>query len=144
MDSCIFCKIASGEIPSVKVYESDRVLAFLDVNPMAKGHVLVVPKTHWRDLASVPDDPESRAVVAELFAVIRGVMRAVTSSFATGANLLQCNGESAGQTVFHLHFHVIPRTGAAADPDFRSGAGAYASDAERDEYAAKIRSNLTV
>lgn len=144
MENCVFCKIASGEIPSAKVYESARVLAFLDVNPMAKGHVLVVPKAHWRDIASVPDDAESRATVAELFAVIRSVMRAATATFATGANLLQCSGESAGQTVFHLHFHVIPRTGAAANPEFASGAGAYASDAERDEYAAKIRSALTV
>lgn len=143
MENCIFCKIAAGEIPSCKVYESENVVAFLDVNPIEKGHVLVVPKRHWTSLVDVPvKDSSDVAVSEELAYVVRVVAKAVTSTFATGANLLQCSGESAGQTVNHLHIHVIPRTGGAAQPAFVSGAGRYADDAERDAYAEKIRTSV--
>lgn len=143
MENCIFCKIASGEIPSCKVYESENVVAFLDVNPMEKGHVLVVPKRHWPSLVDVPvNNTADIAVSEELAYVVRVVAKAVMSTFATGANLLQCSGESAGQTVNHLHVHVIPRTGGATQPGFVSGAGRYADDAERDAYAEKIRAAM--
>ena len=143
MDNCIFCRIAAGEIPSAKVYEGERAVAFLDAAPMSKGHLLVVPRTHWADLAAVPGagatDGE-RAAYAEVCNVVRAAARAAREVFGGGANVLQCTGEEAGQTVGHLHFHVIPRPkGGKIPPDFVSGAFSYASDAEREAVAAALR-----
>lgn len=141
-NSCVFCLIDAGRIPSCRVHESPNVLAFLDVNPMEKGHVLVIPRRHWPTLADVPvGDPADAAVWAELTRTVRIVAKAVVKSgFSDGANVLQCNGPAAGQTVGHLHFHVIPRFGGAvASPAFVSGAGKYADDAERDAVAARLR-----
>ena len=139
--NCVFCLIDDGRIPSCRVHESPNVLAFLDVNPMEKGHVLVIPRRHWPSLADVPaGDPDAAAVWAELMRTVRVVAKAVVRDFADGANVLQCNGPAAGQTVGHLHFHVIPRFGdATASPAFVSGAGKYADDAERDAVAARLR-----
>ena len=134
MPDCIFCKILAREIPSTVVYESDRVFAFLDINPMEKGHMLVVPKRHWTSLADVPAplSGENRAVWDELFETVRLLAKAAIRAGAAGANVLQCNGEAAGQTVGHLHFHVIPRpAGGAVPPAFDSGAARYADDFER-------------
>ncbi|MBQ3811443.1 MAG: HIT family protein [Kiritimatiellae bacterium] len=145
MSDCIFCKILAGEIPSAKVYESGRVAAFLDIGPMEKGHVLVVPKRHWPTLADVPAPlaGEDRAVWDELFDTVRRLAKAALRAGWAGANVLQCNGEAAGQTVGHLHFHVIPRpAGGAVPPAFESGAARYADDAERDAVAAKLRTAL--
>ena len=142
MSDCIFCKILAGEIPSTKVYESDRVAAFLDIGPMEKGHVLVVPKRHWPTLADVPAPlaGEDRAVWDELFDTVRRLVKAALRAGWAGANVLQCNGEAAGQTVGHLHFHVIPRpAGGAVPPAFESGAARYADDAEREAVAEKLR-----
>lgn len=139
--SCIFCRIAAGEIPASVVYESPRVLAFLDVAPMEKGHVLVIPRAHWATMADVPEaDPEAGKTCDEWFRVTRLLAKAAMETFGGGANLLQCNGPAAGQTVPHLHLHVIPRPGRdAAQPAFVSGARPYASDAERAETAARLR-----
>ena len=141
MNDCIFCKILAGEIPSVRVYEGPSCVAFLDVNPMAKGHVLVVPRRHWQDLASVPvAEAGDVAAFSELMHTVRAIAKAAVRAGWDGANVLQCTGESAGQTVGHLHFHVIPRrAGGAVPPAFESGAGRYADDAERDAVAAKLR-----
>lgn len=129
MDNCIFCKIIKGEIPSTKVYESDRVIAFMDINPIEKGHMLIVPKQHWKNLAEVKLDTEKEIeVYEELMYIVRVAAKAVISAgFADGANILQCNNACAGQTVDHLHFHVIPRYGSelAAVPAFASGAAKY-------------------
>ena len=141
-NNCVFCLIDAGRIPSCRVYESPNVLAFLDVSPMEKGHVLVVPRRHWPTLADVPvRDSADVAVWEELAQVVRVVAKAVVKSgFADGANVLQCNGPAAGQTVGHLHFHVIPRFGGpVTSPAFVSGAGKYADDAERDAVAARLR-----
>lgn len=103
--SCIFCKIAGGQIPAAKVLETDAVVAFLDIAPVAPGHVLVVPKEHYARLADTPPD-----VVAALAAELPRLTRAVLA--ATGApalNVLQNNGREAGQVVDHVHFHLIPR-----------------------------------
>ena len=102
MSDCIFCKILAGEIPSTKVYESDRVAAFLDIGPMEKGHVLVVPKRHWASLADVPAplSGEDRAVWDELFDTVRRLAKAALRAGWAGANVLQCNGEAAGQKIF--------------------------------------------
>lgn len=141
MDNCIFCKIIDGAIPSTKVYESDRVIAFLDINPIEKGHMLIVPKQHWKNLAGVKLDTEKEIeVYEELMYIVRVAARAVISTgLAAGANILQCNNACAGQTVDHLHFHVIPRYGldAVSVPAFTSGAAKY-EDGEAATIAEKL------
>ena len=94
MDNCIFCKIISGEIPSSKVYEDDKVLAFLDISQATKGHTLVIPKEHVRNILEMS---------------ARAVQKATG---AIGMNILNNNEEVAGQTVFHAHIHLVPRYGA--------------------------------
>ncbi len=146
MDDCIFCRIAGGEIPSAKVYEGKRAVAFLDAAPMSKGHLLVVPRAHWKDLAAVPGSgatEEERAAYAEVCDVVRAAARAAVEVFGGGANVLQCTGEEAGQTVGHLHFHVIPRPkGGKVPPEFVSGAYRYADDADRAATAAALRAAI--
>jgi histidine triad (HIT) family protein len=101
----IFAKILRGEIPSTRVYESDSVIAFMDVMPQAEGHTLVVPKAASRNLLDA--DP---AMLGPLMAVVQKIARAVKQAFkADGVTVVQFNEPAAGQTVFHLHFHVIPR-----------------------------------
>ncbi len=105
MEDCIFCKIAKGEIPCSKVYENDKVLAFLDIAPVNKGHVLVIPKEHYKDLLAMPDN-----VLAEVAKVGKKVAKAVMKvTGAAGFNLGQNNGKTAGQVVMHFHLHIIPR-----------------------------------
>ena len=105
MTDCIFCKIVAGQIPSIKVYEDGDVLAFMDIGPLVKGHVLVIPKAHHDPLADTPAD-----VLAKVVAVVRRVVRAQRDGLgADGANVHQANGSVAGQVVPHLHFHVVPR-----------------------------------
>lgn len=101
----IFAKILRGEIPSVKVYEDEHTLAFMDVMPQAPGHVLVVPKAASRNLLDA--DP---AVLAKTIPVVQTIANAVKEAFdADGVFVCQFNEPAAGQTVFQLHFHVIPR-----------------------------------
>ena len=106
-NNCIFCAIASGEIPSFKVYEDDVVLAYLDINPFSKGHVLVIPKEHTEGLLDTPDATLS-AVIARVKKVAAHIKDALPCD---GFNILQNNGAAAGQTVMHLHFHIVPRYG---------------------------------
>ncbi|MBP7704249.1 MAG: HIT family protein [Caulobacter sp.] len=105
-DGNIFARIIRGEMPSVKVYEDDDVLAFMDVFPQAKGHVLVISKTdRARNLLDADD-----AALARVIAVTRKVTRAVKAALKPdGIMVSQFNGAPAGQTVYHLHFHIIPR-----------------------------------
>ena len=101
----IFAKILRGEIPSHKIYEDDDVYAFMDVMPQGKGHSLVIPKQGSRNLL----DADS-AVLAKLIAATQKVAIAVKKAFAAdGVTIMQFNEPAAGQTVFHLHFHIIPR-----------------------------------
>ncbi len=105
MTDCIFCKIVAGDIPSTRVYEDDHVLAFMDIGPIVRGHVLVIPKAHHNPLSDTPDD-----LLARLIAVVRRIARAQQDGLgADGVNVHQANGSAAGQVVPHLHFHVIPR-----------------------------------
>jgi len=107
-DDCIFCKIIDGEIPSAKVYEDDTVYAFLDTSQITKGHTLVIPKTHTKNIYETP--PE---VAKEVFARIPIIANAIKDAYQPqGMNLLNNNEEAAEQSVFHLHIHVIPRYGA--------------------------------
>lgn len=103
--NCVFCSIIKGKIPSYKLYEDDQVLAFLDINPSAKGHTLIIPKLHESRIENLP-----KSDAAELFSVLHKlidpIQRAVDASASTiGIN----NGREAGQEVPHIHIHVIPR-----------------------------------
>ena len=101
----IFAKILRGEIPCHKVYEDDAVLAFMDVMPQSDGHTLVVPKSAARNILDA-----SAEQLAVLMPVVQKIARAVIKAFAAdGAVIMQFNEEPAGQTVFHLHFHIVPR-----------------------------------
>jgi histidine triad (HIT) family protein len=107
---CLFCRIIAGEIPSTRVDEDERTVAFMDINPATRGHVLVVPREHSRDLLEIPDD--DLAAVARMG---RKIARRQTERLgADGVNLLNSRGQVAWQTVFHFHLHVIPRY--AGDP----------------------------
>ena len=104
-NDCVFCAIAAGEIPSFRVYEDDAVLAYLDINPFTKGHTLVIPKKHSTGLLDTDD-----AVLAAVVARVRKVAARLKEALpCDGFNILQNNGEAAGQTVKHLHFHIVPR-----------------------------------
>eukprot|EP01102_Stenamoeba_stenopodia_P001847 TRINITY_DN11670_c0_g1_i1.p1 TRINITY_DN11670_c0_g1~~TRINITY_DN11670_c0_g1_i1.p1 ORF type:complete len:158 (+),score=42.87 TRINITY_DN11670_c0_g1_i1:42-476(+) len=103
--SSIFSRIVRGEIPCSKVYETPNVLAFLDINPVNKGHVLVIPKEEYRDIFELP--PELMAEVSTVTQKIAKAVKAITG--CEGINLLQNNGKASGQEVFHFHFHIIPR-----------------------------------
>lgn len=100
---CLFCKIINGEIPSNKVYEDDMVYAFHDISPIAPVHFLVIPKQHISGAAAVT--PENSAVIAHIFEVIAKVTREM--GLEGGYRVITNNGDDAGQTVKHLHFHVI-------------------------------------
>lgn len=102
---CLFCRIAAGEVPSTVVHDDDRTLAFMDINPATRGHALVIPRAHARDVHDIsPDDLRAVAAMAQ---VVAG--RAVQRLGAAGVNLLNSSGAAAWQTVFHFHMHVIPR-----------------------------------
>lgn len=102
---CIFCKIISGEISATKIYEDEHTLAFLDANPNNHGHTLVVPKNHTRNILDVPEE-----TLASLMPTVKKVSRAVFNGMgATGLNITMNNEPAAGQVVFHLHIHIIPR-----------------------------------
>lgn len=104
-DDCIFCKIANGEIPSATVYEDSICRVILDVNPANKGHALIIPKEHFDNIYSI--DAET---AAKIFTIATEVAKAQKAELnPDGLNILQNNGEAAGQTVFHFHMHLVPR-----------------------------------
>jgi histidine triad (HIT) family protein len=106
MDNCIFCKIVGGEIPSYKVYEDEKTIAFLDIAPVAPGHTLVATKNHYQNIEDItPDELNS------LIQSVKTVGRLLTDSLKLkGYNVTVNNGEIAGQAIPHIHFHIIPRT----------------------------------
>ena len=102
---CLFCKIVAGELPATLVREDERTVAFMDINPATRGHLLVVPREHSRDLLDVADDD-----LAACAAAARDLAALVSDRLgADGVNLLNASGRAAWQTVFHFHVHVIPR-----------------------------------
>ena len=103
MSNCLFCKIIDGQIPSTKVYEDELVYAFRDINPQAPTHVLVVPKIHVEDVNGIT--AENSAVVAHIFEVIPQIAKA--EGLANGYRVVSNCGADAGQTVQHLHFHIL-------------------------------------
>lgn len=102
---CLFCRIAAGEVPSTVVHDDDRTLAFMDINPATRGHLLVIPRAHAADVHDI--DPEDLAACVKVGQRLAG--RIVERLGADGVNLLNSSGRAAWQTVFHFHLHVIPR-----------------------------------
>jgi histidine triad (HIT) family protein len=104
-NDCLFCKIVAGEIPAVKVLEDDTCVAFMDIGPLAEGHVLLIPKAHAVTLDEMPDDDAGK-MLGHLPSLVKAVQ---TVTACQGVNVLQNNGRAAHQQVMHVHFHVIPR-----------------------------------
>ena len=102
---CLFCKIAAGDIPATRVYEDERTIAFMDINPGTRGHLLVIPREHATDLRDIPAE-DLHAVVDTGQRLARTMEEKLG---ADGVNLLNSTGSAAWQTVFHFHLHVIPR-----------------------------------
>src|SRR5215831_1082877 len=133
--SNVFAKILRGEIPSVKVYEDAKTLAFMDVMPQADGHVLVIPKEPAENIFEV--SPEGAAA---MMATTQRVAKAVKKGIGTpGIMVAQLNGSAAGQSVFHVHFHIIPR---AAGADFRLHARQMENPEKLKAFAEKIKAAL--
>ena len=104
-NNCIFCKIANGEIPSRTIEENDMFRVVLDVGPATKGHALILPKDHYRNLFDLPEETAAEAIkMAKKIA-----LKMKDKLNCDGVNIVQNNEETAGQTVFHFHMHVIPR-----------------------------------
>ena len=104
-DDCIFCKLANGDIPTNTIYEDSDFRVFLDASPATKGHCLIVPKEHFDNLEELSDD-----VASKVFPLAKKMMKLLKEKLGwDGFNVVQNNGEVAGQTVFHFHTHLIPR-----------------------------------
>ena len=133
MDNCIFCKIAAGEIPSATLYEDDDFRVILDLGPAAKGHSLILPKSHAANITEMPEELLGKAMV-----LAKKVASSMFSSLdCDGVNVVQNNGEAAGQTVFHFHMHVIPRyEGDGAKVSWKPGT---LTDDVREELLSKIK-----
>ncbi len=107
MSDCIFCKIIKGEIPSAKVFENENVVAFLDISQVTKGHTLIIPKVHKENIYELT--PE---LAKDIFEVAPEIAKALKETYnPVGLNIVNNNGEKAGQSVFHFHMHLIPRYG---------------------------------
>lgn len=105
MDDCIFCKIAAGELPSTRVYEDEQFLAFMDINPIIRGHCLLIPKAHHEMVFDMPEP-----VLRDLIVVAKRISAAVKQGLkANGLNLFQSNGRAAMQIIPHYHMHLLPR-----------------------------------
>jgi histidine triad (HIT) family protein len=132
MDDCIFCKIIRNEIPSVKVYEDEDVLAFLDITPVNKGHTLVIPKTHIENIYGFPDE-----ILSSVMKVVRDLSVSVKEATqADGINVIINNEGAAGQIVFHAHYHIIPRF---AEDGLRHWKGTTYNPGEQEEMGERIR-----
>ena len=105
MDNCIFCKIANGEIPAATLYEDEDFRVILDLGPASKGHALILPKAHAANIYELSDEMAAKAMI-----LAKKMATAMTEALkCDGFNIVQNNGECAGQTVFHFHMHLIPR-----------------------------------
>ena len=135
-ESCIFCKIANGQIPASTVYEDDEFRVILDLGPASKGHALILPKNHFKDVCEL--DERTAAKILPLGAKIGAAMK--KSLGCAGFNLVQNNGEAAGQTVYHFHMHVIPRY--EGGPAIVSWTPGQAAPEELAETASKIKEYL--
>ena len=105
MSDCIFCKIANGEIPSATVYEDKDFRVIMDISPASEGHMIILPKEHAANVFELSDE-----IASKIYVLAKKLAKALKEELdCDGINILQNNGEAAGQTVFHLHMHVIPR-----------------------------------
>lgn len=136
IDSCIFCEIVAKKRSASIVYEDDNVMAFLDIKPMNEGHTLVIPKKHYETIYNVPEEE-----VVHLFRIVKRVTCAVKKGVnAEGISITQHNERAAGQDIFHLHVHVIPRYEGQKLPRFEEVQEA--SRERLDEVAGKIRQHI--
>ena len=104
-ENCIFCKLANGDIPTATLYEDDDFRVILDAGPAAKGHALIIPKEHYANLYELSDE-----LAAKVLVLAKKMITKLTDILGCdGYNIVQSNGEAAGQTVFHFHLHMIPR-----------------------------------
>ena len=133
---CVFCKIIAGGIPAEKVYEDDETLAFLDINPVSEGHTLIIPKDHFENIHTIPDEAWCRVMLA-----VKKVATAVRhATNADGINLGMNNEAAAGQIVMHAHIHVMPRH---HDDGKALWVGkAYKTPEEAQTFAEKIKAEL--
>ena len=135
MNECIFCRIIKREIPCSKVYEDDRFLCFLDIMPINKGHILVIPKEHYETVLDMPDN-----LLKDIFVLAKKISKAVMDGTgADGFNIGINSYEAAGQVVMHMHLHIIPRF---KDDGLKSWANKQYSEGEEAEMAEKIKSKL--
>ena len=133
---CIFCKIAAGQIPSATLDEDEDSRVILDLGPAARGHALILPKAHYADLCEIPEELAAKAMILakKIVSAGRKALR------CDGYNIVQNNGEAAGQTVFHFHIHVIPRyTGDNAGVTWTPGT---LTEEDRQEITACMREAL--
>lgn len=132
-NDCIFCKIAAGEIPSATLYEDEDFRVILDLGPASKGHALIIPKEHYRNLYDIDEELASKAIV-----LAKKMVKKMTDVLGCdGYNIVQNNEEAAGQTVFHFHMHMIPRY-----KDDNVGLGwnmGKLTDQDRDEILGKMK-----
>jgi histidine triad (HIT) family protein len=132
-ESCIFCRIVEKKVPASIVYEDDVVMAFLDIHPLNEGHTLVIPKRHYSFIYEVPDEE-----VAHLYKIVKKIALAVRKGVkAGGITIAQQNEKAAGQDVFHVHVHVIPRYERQKLPRFEEVQEA--SRARLDQVAEKLK-----
>ena len=133
MGDCIFCKIANGEIPSATLYEDENFRVILDLGPASKGHALILPKSHAANIYELSDEMAAKAMI-----LAKKMATAMTAALkCDGFNIVQNNGECAGQTVFHFHMHLIPRyEGDGVGLTWKPGE---LSDEVRDEILKKIK-----
>ena len=137
MDNCIFCKIANGEIPAATLYEDENFRVILDLGPASKGHALILPKFHAANIYELPDEMAAKAMIlANKMAI------AMTEALkCDGFNIVQNNGECAGQTVFHFHMHLIPRyKGDNVGITWNPGE---LTDEDKEEILSKVKAQLS-
>lgn len=135
MTDCIFCKIIKKEIPSNIIYEDQNTLAFLDITPINKGHTLVIPKKHYENIYDVPED-----ILKEITSTTKKVAKAIKSSLnPAGINITQNNEKAAGQDIFHIHFHIIPRY---QKDGYQLWKGKKYEEGEAKEISSKIKNSL--
>ncbi|HIY02085.1 MAG TPA: HIT family protein [Candidatus Blautia faecipullorum] len=132
MDNCIFCKIAKGEIPSATLYEDGDFRVILDLGPASKGHALILPKAHAADIYELPEETAGKAMILAK----RMAEKMKDALNCDGFNIVQNNGEIAGQTVFHFHMHLIPRY--KGDQVGLTWTPGKLTDEDRDEILAKM------
>ena len=136
MDNCIFCKIANGEIPAATLYEDEDFRVILDLGPASKGHALILPKAHASNIYELSDDMAAKAMV-----LAKKMASAMTEALkCDGFNIVQNNGECAGQTVFHFHMHLIPRyNGDTVGITWKPGE---LTDEDKEEILSKVKAQL--